>query len=218
MGLRVAAITTCVDYSEYLARSIARWVAGLELLVVVTAPRDEATIALAREHGATLHVTDAFWRDGALFRKGLALQEARSFLPPGGFHLFLDADVMPPEDWLAQLEAADLQLGMLHGARRIYEDGRPINDRELAGFFQLFHSSDPRGLAPLATNFWHAGNVDSDFMLRWPRALQRILPLQLTHLGEPGVNWCGVGNEAAIARLREARKRGRSWRDEVIGK
>lgn len=213
--MQVHALVVSVDYAPELSRSIDRWVAGLASLVVVTAPRDEATIALARQHGAQLHVTEAFFEDGALFNKGAAMQEARALLPQSDWHLFLDADVVPPPDWATRLEAADTKLGCLHGARRVLEDGRPIDDRELAGFFHLFHSADPRASHPLDRDWLHAGNYDSTFMQRWPRELQRILDLELVHLGEPGVNWCGKGNDAAMKQIREQR-RTRSWRSETV--
>lgn len=214
--MRVSAITVSVDYASELAHGIARWVAGLEELVVVTAPRDEETIALAEHAGATLHVTGAFWEDGALFNKARAMQEARALLPPDGWHLFIDADVVPPEDWMERLEAEALQPGTLHGARRVFEDGRPVVDRELAGFFQLWHASDSRGVAPLGRDWLHGGCYDSEFMLRWPRQFQRILDLELVHLGETGQNWCGRENRAALEDIRRRRRAGQSWRTETV--
>ncbi len=215
--MKIHAITVCVDYADKLAQSIERWGSGLASLTIVTELGDEDTTAVGLRARARLAFTDVFWRGGALFNKGLAIEEARRrYLPPRDWHLFLDADVVPPEDWLAQLEAFEPQASMLYGARRIYPDGRPIRDPELAGFFQLFHSSDPRAKAPLATNFYHAGNYDSDFISRWPLNKQRILPLTLVHLGEPRRNWCGVGNDAAMERLRRERREGKSWRQETI--
>jgi hypothetical protein len=216
--VKLHALTVSVDYGPELARSIDRWVSGLEQLVVVTAPRDEETIALARRAGADLHVTEAFWEDGAHFAKSRAMQEARALLPSEGWHLFIDADVVPPEGWRTMLEAQAPQPGTLHGARRVFEDGRQVGDRELAGFFQLFHAADARGAAPLGCEWTHAGCYDSEFMLRWPRAQQRILDLELVHLGETGRNWCGRGNEAALEEIRRQRRAGRSWRTETVGR
>jgi hypothetical protein len=215
--VRISAITVSVDYAPELARSIDRWVAGLEQLVVVTAPRDEETIALARRAGAELHVTGAFWEDGAAFNKARSMQEARALLPAEGWHLFIDADVVPPEDWRVRLEEEAPRPGTLHGARRVFEDGRSVGDRELAGFFQLFHSSDERA-AELGRDWIHGGCYDSEFMMRWPRQLQRILDLELVHLGEPGRNWCGRGNDAALEEIRRQRRAGRSWRTEKIAR
>lgn len=215
--MKVHAITTSVDYSAELAQSIDRWIAVLASLTVVTCARDHETQRLAESAGARLLVTEAFFEAGAHFNKGKALQQARELLPEEDWHLFVDADVVPPVDWLERVAATDPRRDVLHGARRRYEDGRPIHDAELAGFFQLFHSSDPRAAAPLASDFTHAGCYDSDFMLRWPRRLQRILDVELVHLGEPGRNWCGRGNESALEEIRR-RRRTRSWRDERIGR
>ena len=211
----VHALTVSVDYATELSRGIDRWVSGLASLTVVTASRDEATITLARDSGARLHITEAFYEDGAMFNKARAMQEARALLPASDWHLFIDADVIPPVDWAVCLDAADTKLGCLHGARRVFEDGRDVGDRELAGFFQLFHSADPHAAAPLDRDWAHAGNYDSMFMWRWPNDQQRILPLDLVHIGEPGKNWCGKGNDEAMRQLREQR-RTRSWRHETV--
>lgn len=214
--MNVHAVTTSVDYAPELAHSIDLWLGGLASLIVVTAPRDEATIELARKSGARLHVTDAFYEDGAHLNKGRAMQQARSLLPAEDWHLFIDADVIPPEKWLDTVWDADPKVGRLHGAVRVGENGEPIHDRELAGFFHLFHSSDSRAAAPLARDFTHSGNYDTLFMRRWPRTLQRILPLTLTHLGEPRTNWCGKGNAAAMAELHQ-RRRSKHWKTEIVG-
>lgn len=213
--MRIHALTVSVDYSAELARSIDRWVAGLASLTVVTCHRDLATRELAVRAGARVFVTDAFYEEGAFFNKGRALELARGTLPAEDWHLLIDADVIAPETWPSVLEAAAPQPGILHGARRVRESGEPIFDAELAGFFHLWHSSDSRAAAPLARDFIHAGNYDSDFLARWPRKLQRILPLELVHLGETGRSWCGRGNEAAMEEIRR-RRRTRSWRQETV--
>lgn len=216
--MKIHALTVSVGYGDFLERGVTRWRAGLASLVVVTSPADGRTAAVARAAGVPVHVTSAFYEDGAYFNKGRAMEEARRFLPPADWHLFIDADVVPHMDWLKRVVSQRPRPGTLHGARRVQEGGEPILDAELAGFFQLFHSTDSRGRAPLERNFVHAGNYDSAFMLRWPPSQQRILELELLHLGEPGRNWCGIGNEEAAEAIRAARRRGRSWRDEVIAR
>lgn len=216
--MRIHAITTCVDYAPLLSRSINRWASKLQLLTVVTAPRDQLTAQLVeRTPNCRLFQTTAFYDNGAYFNKGKAMQQARELLPIGeqDWHLFIDADVVPPENWLEIVIAQAPQKSILHGAKRDTENGVVVNDRELAGFFQLFHSTDPRARAPLAVNFTHAGNYDSDFMYRWPAKQQRILDLHLIHLGEPGKNWCGVGNQSVAEKIRSERQR-RNWRYETV--
>lgn len=220
MGLRIHAICVSVNYAEHLARSIETWSKTLESLTVVTDTKDDRTAELAYRYSVELHRTQAFYEDGAFFNKGRAIEEVRTKLyerRKRDWHLLIDADVVPPTDWLDIVTAAKPRVGVLHGARRIRaETGEPINDSELAGFFQLYHFGDMRAIKPLATNFIHGGNYDSDFMLRWPRQAQRILDLTLTHHGEVGTNWCGVGNDEAMAEIRAQRRRGRHWRQEVI--
>lgn len=215
--MKIHALTVSVDYSAELERSIDRWVHGLASLTVVTTPGDSATVELAIAAGARVLQTSAFYEEGAFFNKGRALQQARELLPRSGWHLFVDADVVPPADWLEVVHRQEPRPGVLHGARRRHEDGRPIVDTELAGFFHLFHSVDPRGRRPLERDFVHAGNYDSAFMMGWPRSMQRILDLELVHLGEPGRNWCGRGNEGELDAIRR-RRRTRSWRDERVGR
>lgn len=215
--MKVHAITVCVDYSVELSRSIDRWIASLETLVVVTTPRDESTISLAEWAGAKTFLTEAFYEDHAFFNKGRALERGRTLLPADGWHLFLDADVIPPGNWMEVVEAQSPEPGALYGARRVTEGGEPIRDAELAGFFQLFHSSDPKGWAPLEQDFLHAGNFDSAFIARWPRNARRFLDLELVHLGEPRVNWCGKSeaNRQALRGILEGRRH-RSWRHERV--
>lgn len=210
-------LTVSVDYSAELAQSIDRWMASLASLVVITAARDEATIDLARRAGANLLITEAFTEHGALMNKGAALQQARERFHAGvgDWHLLIDADVIPPLDWLSRVVVQEPRAGELNGARRVRENGERIPDTELAGFFQLWHSSDPRAAAPLATNFYHAGNYDSAFIARWPLEAQRVLDLELVHLGEPGQNWCGKGNRQAMRELRR-RRRSHDWRTETV--
>lgn len=213
--IEIHVLTACVDYAPLLAKSIERW-AEAASLTVVTSKRDSKTAALAKAAGACVVKTEAFYQDGAYFNKGRAMQAGRGFLPPSGWHLFIDADLIPPQDWLSRIEANQPLVGTLYGARRISEEGLRIDDAEIAGYFQFFHTSDSRAAAPLDCDFVHAGNYDSTFWMRWPHDQRKWLALELVHLGETGVNWCGVKNRDALRRIFEARKT-RDWRLERVG-
>ncbi len=210
-------LTVSVNYGDFLIRGIAAWRAGLDSLLVVTDTKDRESWQIGMDNNAQVLVTDAFYEQGAQWNKGRAMQQGRELMPREDWNLFIDADVVPPANWRNFVEAQDPKRGHLYGARRVNEAGKPIGDAELAGFFQLFHALDPRAMKPLARDFYHGGNYDSDFMLRWPAPLRRILPLELTHHGEPGVNWCGRGNDAAMAALRARRRAGGDWRTEKLG-
>lgn len=215
----LAGLTVCVDYAMYLESSIARWAEGLDKLVIVTTPRDTQTRDLCAKWGITPHLTEIFYANGAHFNKGAAMAEAFEACgdKPDWF-LFFDADVVPPASWREDLNARTLRPTALHGCTRVEVDGRPIPDAEIAGFFHLAHVSDPKmQIKPVVdTHFIHAGNYDTTFMERWPRADRIRLPLCVTHVGEPHANWCGIGNEGKLQEIIQKRRQGKNWRNETI--
>lgn len=223
----IDALSVCVDYSDYLALGIKRWREGLRSLTIVSAPHDELTHQLARAEGAQVYITDAFYRDGAAFNKGRALEEARERLPRGGWVLLFDADIIPESGWVYKVSEARPEIGNLYSAKRY--DCRNLGDRESpnlpelpddcgVGYFQLFHSEDPVAQArPLIDVHWvHAGNYDDRLKERWATANRRWLPIRLVHVGERE-NWFGRGRRREWERMQaERRRRGGRWDHETI--
>ena len=220
--MRIHGLTVCVNYVDDLALTLPRWLEGLASLTLATTAGDACLALAAADPRIRVHITDAFTRNGATFNKGLAMNEAVSLMPWSDWILAFDADILPPADWLAQVVACNPQPGKLYGAKRWQVDrpedaDRPdlplIRDIEYPGYFQLFHSADPRAMRPLFDETWkHAGGYDTVFQNRWgvggdsPHKVR--LPLRLLHLGPTG-NWWGRGNrEAMQAMMRERRKRG----------
>ena len=226
----VHGLTVCVDYAEFLAVSLDRWVATLETLTVVTSYTDTDTVALvANRPSVTLHQTDLFYQDGAVFNKGRAMEAARELMPWSDWILFFDADIVPPLDWLTR-SAPVLQPGVLYGVHRFAAVGGETDDHRQpslphdtpgVGYFQLFHSSDPavRDAKPLIDTHWrHAGNYDNRLLDRWRKhgRAVRPLPFRVAHIGERD-NWCGRGNRAGFEALQAERKRrGGRWDHEHI--
>jgi hypothetical protein len=68
-----------------------------------------------------------------------------------------------------------------------------MNNEEFAGYFQLFHASDP----VLQRTPWHetdwtwAGGADSFFHQKWSESNKVRPPFEVLHLGPPFINWCG---------------------------
>ncbi|MFI5402780.1 MAG: hypothetical protein ACHQ1G_07585 [Planctomycetota bacterium] len=123
--MEIHGLTCSVGYAPTLAHGIARWRDGLDSLAVVTDLRDEPTVALAARHGARVHRTDVFYDRGD-FRKAAAMEEARvALVPRSGWLLLFDADVIPPEDWRAVVEA-HARHGSMHGATRHQYGGPPL--------------------------------------------------------------------------------------------
>ena len=74
------------------------------------------------------------------------------------------------------------------------------------GIEALLRSGFQVAVPMLDTGWRHAGGYDSEFEFRWPPTRRvRIPGLVLTHIGLPGANWCGVGNDAAMAELKRRR-------------
>lgn len=206
--MRIHGLTVCVQYAEWLAQGLACWMSGLSSLTVVTAHGDAETLAVAHYGGARVFVTDAFYRDGASFNKGRAMEEAREQMPWEDWILFFDADVVPPDGWADRL--ARLQPGRLYGCRRFEADAGDIDDIGQpsipgdgvgVGYFQLFHSGDPCvQQTPLLETHWkHAGNYDNAFMNRWRKKGIHIgqVPFRVAHIGERE-NWFGRGKQDAF--------------------
>lgn len=235
--MKIDGLVVCVDYAAELRLSLDRWLHALNTLTVVTTDEDRATgdlFVYNIDGVGWIHKTEAFYANGAKFNKAAAMQEAIIEMHPWrDWVLLIDADVIPPVNLREQLEAANLKPGILYGARRHQSDPSHwdedptkfplLPDREMPGYFQLFHVSDPvvaDRANILNTTYTHAGNYDSEFQNRWGRgadmARKRWLKFPVLHIGEPGVNWCGRGNHEAMIQLRTARAGGHRWTDETI--
>lgn len=91
------AIIVCVDFADLLAITLPYNRRHFDKVRVVTTADDEATRAVARDNGALVHLTGAFYRDGADFNKWLALEEGLEALGREGWLCILDADVLLPK-------------------------------------------------------------------------------------------------------------------------
>jgi hypothetical protein len=221
--MRISGITVCVGYADYLAQSIERWIDypgnlnGLDEWIIVTTPQDHATRELCQRYDLKQHLTDVFHANGAAFNKAAAMDEALAVLRPKEWVAFIDADVIPPIHWLFKVETLAPSPGSLYGGVRTTCTGNRIIDTELAGFFQLWHASDPVTQEwPLLGSWHNASAYDSEFMRRWPAEKRVILPVTFSHLGLPGVNWCGRDNPLGMSNMRAARRENHGYQHERI--
>jgi len=200
------AITVSVDYADLLEITLPRNAHHFDQVVVVTAPGDEATLRVVKGvSNAVPFVTDAFYRRGAAFNKGLALEEGFDHLGRSGWLCIFDADTLLPPSFTSE----GLELGYIHAPRRrmVVEPSQSldaitgydwrgfekVNDGEPAGYCQIFHANDPHlERRPWYGVDWqHAGGCDSDFNQHWPRTCWRWLSWECLHLGPHGQNWNG---------------------------
>jgi hypothetical protein len=204
------AITACVHYDDFLRLSLPTWLEHFNEIIVVTADDDQATIDLVMKlqydfyMPIHLHATDAFSRNGALFNRGAALEEAFDEFGRSGWICHLDADIVLPETFL--WSKGSLQSRCIYGMKRLIlgdvglyngepwpEKVRLRHDLEIYGYFQLFRGDSPRlGKPPWYDTDWiHCAHCDVDFTKKWPTSRRRWLPGHVLHLGKIRQNIMG---------------------------
>jgi hypothetical protein len=207
------AIMTCVSFSDILSVSLPYNRHHWDEIMVVTSSADRATQEIATQHGARLHVTDCFWDNGAEFAKWKALEQGLDAFGRHGWMAMVDVDVLWPKyvPWLnASEDCWGRRVGNLYAPLRrmapwpidaIPPESRwteyPLHrqQREMAGYSQLFHADDPvLGQPPWFDTRWrHCGGGDSEFQAKWPEDRKIRPPFQVLHLGESGAHWLGRG-------------------------
>lgn len=209
-SVRPCAYVVSVEYADMLAVTLPRALANaFSRVTVITTITDNESQSVARRYGAAVYVTDAFYRSGAPFNKGLALAEAMAADSPDGWCAVIDADILFPAapDWTA------LKRGCLHvpPRRLLYEVtpqclalmlaheemwrslSRVDEGIEFPGYCQVWHTEDaPAQIRPRYPTHWrHAGGCDSDFAWRWPVVCRSRLPWEVLHIGPLNKNWHG---------------------------
>lgn len=215
----ITVVTVCVHYDDILALTLPSWKKHFENIWVITTWKDRKTQDLVnRLGGAKCFCTDIFYHRGARFNKGAALEEFFDYMPPEGWFLHLDSDIVLPE----VLPIPDkLDVGKLYTVprrnfpalkkynpeeswdkypweRQNLKGRRDISQVTPLGYFQLFNIADPHlktGKPRFGRDFFHAGKYDIFFMRHWgdPRGENdfETLDFAVLHLGPVGRNWCG---------------------------
>jgi hypothetical protein len=200
------AITCSVEFGDLLAVTLPSNARHFEEVLVVTSQTDRETQeVVAAVANARCLITDAFYRRGAIFNKGLAIEEGFDALGRTGWLTVFDADtLLPPQ---LRWEDLDLTCGKLYvPPRRILRDPSQLSEgldwqrlplqhepHEFPGYCQIFHADDPA----IATRPWygvdwrHAGGCDTVFQRRWPVENKVRPPFEVLHLGEIAKNWWG---------------------------
>jgi len=113
------AVTTCVNYSDFLAHTLPLNKPHFNKMVVVTAPEDKATKKVCDAYRQPYHATDAFRSRWDEFRKGAAINEGLGKLDKSAWIVHLDADIILPPHFRESLERADLDTSMIYGCDRV---------------------------------------------------------------------------------------------------
>jgi hypothetical protein len=195
-------LTVCVDYDDLLRLTLWANARHATECWVVTTPADDATRAVcASVPSCRVLETDAFYRGGAKFNKGAAVEECFDAMGRTGWIAIVDADIVLPD----VLPLEGLRTDTLYSAPRRFLDDpsqyRPGtdwsrlplgDDRSYPGYLHLFHADAPclRARPWYDTRYTHAGGCDARFeTLFGPK--KHKLPFEVLHLGPRDVNWMG---------------------------
>lgn len=212
----LSAVTVCVNYSDYFRHCVEQNHKYLDEWVVVTSPDDSDTIDLCKGYdNITLVKTDCFYRDGASFNKGCAVNMGLSHASKEGWIVILDADIVLCKNFREILNSCNLSIATLYGTPRLFaeEESQYIEYRDSEsdstrmfrkrqsfrrtpiGYFQLFHSINLNlpvfsVLHPYPDDHSDATHSDMVFMNKFKsKASLRGAPV--IHLGQDGINWYG---------------------------
>lgn len=194
------AITVCVNYSDLLKITLPRNRRHFNDYLIVTSHDDLETVRVAAKNNCSCFQTNAFYLHGAMFNKGLAMEQGFDVLGREGQICILDADIVLP-----QYATFDIEIGKLYSPYRFmldkvedYNDelewGRlpTRQDFEHCGYCTYFDTRDPHLSKPwYGLNWSHAGGCDSEFQSKWPLVDRYRPEWKVLHLGPTDTNWCG---------------------------
>lgn len=222
-------VVVCVNYDDLLKITLPQNLQNMEECLVITSPADTKTQELASQYPkCKLHVTDAFYRYGAIFNKGLAIEESFDVLGREGWILIWDADILMPKQ---KIYFNHLNPDVLYGARRrILNDPRqyhsgfnwqqaPIHyDRVWPGYFQLFNADDSHLIQRpwYDVTFAHAGGGDGAFQDRWKENEKARLSFEVLHLGPIDTNWMGRATDRLDGEKFEGQQKNQEIMDNYV--
>lgn len=158
-AFHIEMITCSVGCADYLPLCLERNMRHFDHTIVVTSPEDEASQAVAEKAGASVLVTDRFYRGGNRFNRGDAYNRALQMVRHHDWVTFVDVDIVLEHDHRARLEAHGLQDDVFYGCdrlnvlgdeeRRRFIAGEPCEPRLQStsewgfGYYQLFNLRSP---------------------------------------------------------------------------
>lgn len=160
------AVTTCVDYADFLAATLPHNRPLFDRYVVVTSPEDSATLQVCDYFDVEVVKTDAFGSRWGDWHKGRGINAGLQVLqkPGGGFRgwaVHLDADVVLPPRARVLLERASLDKASLYGVDRLrvpswdeWRDHLAMPHIQTDGYHVRF---DSRFEVMPRFNAWHIG-------------------------------------------------------------
>jgi hypothetical protein len=188
--LKPVVITVCVGYWDFLRLSLPKTLEFASTVYLVTTLDEHIPWDLP--DAVTLHRTDAFFTDGAVFNKAAAVREMQHHVHaahPDDWILLLDADILVPSDVGFDVQCKEC----LYGITRLdYEtpddltrDNAIPYPHPYAGYFQLYF--DKTKLYPESS--YDCSECDMAFYRSFSRWV--LIGGAVSHVGLHSVNWKG---------------------------
>lgn len=116
---RLEAITTCVNYGDFLREIIPFNLPHFDRWVIGTSPEDEETRELCRRYNLPCVLTEEHTRDGAAFNKGRLVQKLLDQISGADWICHIDADIVLPWHFRHALrQMCDLDPKCVYGCDR----------------------------------------------------------------------------------------------------
>lgn len=115
--IRVEWVSVCVNYSDFLAVSLAENLPHVDNCVIVSCPDDKETQAVCKRHDVRCILSKDYTRNGP-FNKGRMIQRALDSIGGQDWILHMDSDVILPQQFRRYLEWAHLDERVIYGADR----------------------------------------------------------------------------------------------------
>jgi hypothetical protein len=217
--MKITYLTVCVNYLDFLAITYRHNKTEFDDFVVVTDLQDNYTEKYCNDNNIKVVKTDKFYENGAVFNKGLAINEGFKAIENPDWVVFMDADTFVAPNFKKSLPELDKEF--FYGARRVLLptfndyvklskatslDGLEIPSGAGFGWFQMFNwgSSVVQNckIDELYPSFPDARESDWMFRNKWGDYIHGSnytkvygnyteLPILVYNLGEHGKNHFG---------------------------
>jgi hypothetical protein len=116
--MKLEAVITCVNYSDFLAHTLPVNRAMFDRMVVVTGYEDKETQRVCEYWHVECVKTEAFGSHRGEFAKGAGINEGLARLPLDGWAVHMDADIMVPPMTRNLISQASLDPACIYGCDR----------------------------------------------------------------------------------------------------
>jgi hypothetical protein len=196
------AVTSCINYSDFLRLTVKWNRKRFDRWMIVTVPEDHETIQLCREYDLMVCLTERVQTNQAQFNLGAILNDGIKLLRPQNWLAVVDADIIILEDLKPQLKEPKFFYSTHRSFLPTWEDfvawlkGAPLaaspNHEFGYGFLQVVNVENHNVKNWYEECFKWAANSDLTLRSRWEEKHQQYhFTRSCVHLGPTRYNWEG---------------------------